>query len=83
MKSNSVKDAAANWLARLATLPAEQRDRATATLLALMRARAAAERVLDSSTRFSRKKQVTGGVSDSDTPFSRQNSVSKFDIEPD
>jgi hypothetical protein len=55
MTPNKLKDAAANWRARLATLPADQRDRATATLLALMRARAATKPVLDSSTRFSRE----------------------------
>ncbi len=56
MTTNTLKDAAANWRMRLTTLPADQRDRATATLLALMRARVAAERVLDSSNRFSREK---------------------------
>lgn len=56
MTPNKVKDAAANWRARVATLPADQRHCATATLLTLMRARAATEPVLDSSTRFSREK---------------------------
>lgn len=55
MTANKAKDAAANWRARLATLPPDQRDRATATLRALIRARTAKEPVLDSSTRFSRE----------------------------
>jgi hypothetical protein len=56
-----VKDAAANWRARLAALPADQSDRITVTLLALMRARTAKNAVLESSTRFSRGEKADDG----------------------
>jgi len=55
IKDARISGALADWRARVAALPVHQRDRATATLLALMRARTAAEPVLDSSTRFLRE----------------------------